>query len=191
MERYRIHILGLSLNVHHFTFEVGNDFFAKYDIGLVSEGTFTVNVALDKRETFVETGFSIKGSAKLVCDRSLDPFDYPLDLNTKIIFKYGDEDKEISEDVVMIHHGTETLELGQYIYEFIALAIPMKKLHPRFQNEQDEESNVEGTIVYTSEKEVKKEVKKARSDKQKQSLKRAQQARLESIENNKKRKLNK
>jgi uncharacterized metal-binding protein YceD (DUF177 family) len=156
MERYRIHILGLSLNVHHFTFEVGNEFFTKYDTGLVSEGTFSIDVALDKRETFLETAFSIKGSAKLVCDRSLDPFDFPLDFTSKIIFKYGDEDKEISEDVVMIHHGTETLELGQYIYEFIALAIPMKKLHPRFQNEE-EETNEEGTIVYSSEEEVKKE----------------------------------
>lgn len=157
MERYRIHILGLSINIHHFTFEVGDEFFKKYDTGLLSEGTFTVNVTLDKRETFLEADFSIKGSAKLICDRSLDPFDYPVDIKPKIIFKYGDEDKEISEDVVMIHYGTETLELGQYIYEFIALAIPMKKLHPRFQNEIDEESNEEGTIVYSSEKEVKKD----------------------------------
>ena len=157
MERYRIHILGLSINVHHFMFEVDNEFFKKYDTGLLSEGTFKVDVALDKRETFLEASFSIKGSAKLICDRSLDPFEYPMDLTPKIIFKYGDEDKEISEDVVMIHHGTDTLELGQFIYEFIALSIPMKKLHPRFQNGLEEESNEEGTIVYSSEKEVKKE----------------------------------
>jgi uncharacterized metal-binding protein YceD (DUF177 family) len=155
MERYRIHIVGLSINVHHFTFEVGNEFFKKYGTGLVSEGSFTVNVALDKHETFLEASFSIKGTAKLVCDRSLDPFDYPVDLNSKIIFKYGEEDKEISEDVMMIHHGTETLELGQFIYEFIALSIPMKKLHPRFANE--EKSEEEGTIVYSSEKENKTE----------------------------------
>jgi uncharacterized protein len=154
MERYRIHIIGLSISVHHFTFKVDDEFFKKYDTGLVSEGSFTVDVALDKRETFLETTFSIKGSAKLVCDRSLDPFDYPINISPKIIFKYGDEDKEVSEDVVMIHHGTETLELGQFIYEFIALAIPMKKLHPRFQNE--DENNEEGTIVYTSEKEEEK-----------------------------------
>lgn len=155
MERYRIHILGLSINIHQFQFEVGDEFFRKYDTGLLLEGTFHVDVTLDKRETFLEASFSIKGSAKLVCDRSLDPFDYPIDVSPKIIFKYGDEDKEISEDVVMIHRGTETLELGQYIYEFIALAIPMKKLHPRFQSELDNDE--EGTIVYSSDVEDKKE----------------------------------
>jgi uncharacterized protein len=153
MERYRVNILGLSLNLHHFQYEIGNEFFSKYGTGLVSEGNFKVAVTLDKHETFLEVTFSIQGTVKLTCDRSLDVFDHPIHVNSKIIFKYGDEDKEISEDVVMIHRGTETLELGQYIYEFIALAIPMKKLHPRFQDEPDDE----GSIVYTSDTDKKEE----------------------------------
>lgn len=146
MESYRINILGLSLAVHNFTYEVGNEFFRKYDKGLVSEGKFTVDIALDKRETFLETDFKIAGSVKLVCDRSLDEFDYPIDITRRIIFKYGDQEMEVSEDVMMIPHGIESLEVGQYIYEFIALAIPMKKLHPRFQDESDEEG-----IIYSSD----------------------------------------
>ena len=146
MESYRINILGLSLSIHQFHFELGNEFFRKYDKGLVSEGKFTVTVTLDKRETFLETDFKIKGTVKLVCDRSLDEFDHPIDLTRRIIFKYGDQDMEVSEDVIMIQHGTDSLEIGQYFYEFIALAIPMKKLHPRFQDESDEEG-----IIYSSE----------------------------------------
>ncbi|MFZ2907025.1 MAG: DUF177 domain-containing protein [Cyclobacteriaceae bacterium] len=152
MERYRVNILGLSLNVHHFEYELGAGFLKKYDTGLVSGGNFRADVALDKRETFLEANFKITGSVRLVCDRSLDEFDYPIDVSPKIIFKYGDEDKEISEDVMMIHRGTETLELGKYLYEFIALAIPMKKLHPRFSQEADED----GGIIYTSDTESEK-----------------------------------
>ena len=48
-----------------------------------------------------------------------------------------------------ISRDTVSLELGQYIYEFIALAIPLKKLHPRFQEEADE-GDAEGKIVYSS-----------------------------------------
>lgn len=146
MESYRINILGLSHNVHHFQYELGNEFIRKYDAGLVSEGAFTVDVTLDKRETFLETEFKIVGSVKLVCDRSLDEFDYPIDVKRKIIFKYGDQDMEVSEDVIMIQHRTEFLEVGQYGYEFIALAIPMKKLHPRYQSESEED-----TMIYTSD----------------------------------------
>lgn len=151
MESYRINILGLSLAIHQFHYEFGNEFFGKYDTGLVSEGKFTVDVTLDKRETFLETEFKIVGSVKLVCDRSLDEFDHPIDVKHKIIFKYGDQDMEVSEDVIMIQHGTEFLEVGQYLFEFIALAIPMKKLHPRFQDESDEEG-----IIYSSDSPEKK-----------------------------------
>ena len=77
MERYRVNILGLSLSTHHFEYDLGPEFLKKYDSGLVSEGTFKVQVDLDKRETFLDANFSIKGSVKLVCDRSLDEFDYP------------------------------------------------------------------------------------------------------------------
>lgn len=146
MESYRINIVGLSLSAHQFQYEFGNEFFGKYDSGLVSEGKFTVGLTLNKHETFLETEFKIVGSVKLVCDRSLDEFDYPIDVKRKIIFKYGDQEMEVSEDVMMIPHGIESLEVGQYIYEFIALAIPMKKLHPRFQNESDEEG-----IIYSSD----------------------------------------
>jgi uncharacterized protein len=152
MERYRIHILGLSINIHHFQFEVGSEFFKKYGTGLVSDGNFMVDLTLDKRETFLEATFAIKGSTKLICDRSLDEFDFQINKSFKLIFKFGDEDVEISEDVVMIHRGTETLELGQYIYEFIALAIPMKKLHPRFaEDSNDDLDDVEDKLIYTSE----------------------------------------
>jgi uncharacterized protein len=150
MERYHIHILGLSYNVHHFRFEIGKEFFKKYGTGLVNDGNFVVDVALDKRETFLEAVFSIKGTTKLICDRSLDEFDFLIDQTSKIIFKYGDEDREISEDVMLIHRGTETLELGQFIYEFIALAIPMKKLHPRFAETNNSEVEEEDKLIYSS-----------------------------------------
>src|SRR5690242_6809813 len=109
MESYRINILCLNLAVSHFQYEFGNEFFGKYDTALVSEGKFTVDVALDKRETFLETEFKIVGSVKLVCDRSLDEFDYPIDVKLKMIFKYGDQEMEVSEDVMMIPHGVESL----------------------------------------------------------------------------------
>lgn len=146
MESYRINILGLSLAVHQFQYEIGSEFLSKYDNGLVSDGKFTVDVTLDKRETFLETEFKLVGSVKLVCDRSLDEFDYPINITRKIIFKYGDQEMEVSEDVMVIPHGTESLEVGKYIYEFIALAIPMKKLHPRYQNESEEDQ-----LIYTSD----------------------------------------
>ena len=100
-------------------------------------------------ETFIETDFKISGAAHLICDRSLEPFDFPIESKNKIVFKYGNEHQEITDEIITIPRDTATLELGQYIYEFIALAIPLKKVHPKFQDDAEDES--EGKIVYTSE----------------------------------------
>ena len=148
VEAYRINIVGLSNKVHHFDYEIGNDFFNRYGTDFISEGTFHVDVTLDKHETFIGAEFKISGKAILVCDRSLDTFEYPIASTNTLVFKFGEETKEISDDIVIISRETVSLELGQYIYEYIGLAIPMKKLHPRYQQE-DEDGD--GRIVYKSD----------------------------------------
>ncbi len=150
---YSVNIIGLSNKLHHFEYEFGDDFFRKYGTVAVSQGQFRAEVALNKHETFLEAEFKIRGAALLTCDRSLETFEYPIWTTRKVLFKYGEANEEISDEIVMIHRDTVALELGQYIYEFIALAIPMKKLHPRFKLEEGlKDDDAEGKIVYSSEK---------------------------------------
>ncbi|HTF19228.1 MAG TPA: DUF177 domain-containing protein [Chryseolinea sp.] len=151
MGAYRVNIVGLSNKVHHFHYEIGGSLFQVYGTDLVSDGTFEVDVSLDKRETFLEADFSIRGTAHLICDRSLEPFDYPINMRRKVVFKYGDQDEEITDEIIVIQRDAAWIELGQYLYEFIALGIPLKKLHPRFQEaEEEEDDDSEGKIVYSS-----------------------------------------
>jgi uncharacterized metal-binding protein YceD (DUF177 family) len=147
LKTFGINIAGLSNKVHQFEYEFGDEFFRIYGSDLVSTGPFRADVTLNKFETFIEAEFIIKGKVRLVCDRSLETFDHPINLSKKIVFKFGDHDEEITDEIVMIHRDTATLEIGQYIYEFIGLAVPLKRLHPRF---QDEDQNSEGGIIYTS-----------------------------------------
>lgn len=150
---YSVNIVGLSNKVHQFEYEFGDEFFRQYGTGVVSKGRFRAEIALNKHETFIEADFRIKGAAVLTCDRSLEEFDYPIWTTRKVLFKYGDADEEISDEIVMIHRDAVSLELGQYIYEFIVLAVPMKKLHPRFRLEESlEDDTAEGKIVYSSDK---------------------------------------
>jgi uncharacterized protein len=151
---FGINIVGLSFAKHEFDFDLGSGFFKQYGIDVVSEGSLQAQLELDKHETFLEVTFKIKGTLQLTCDRSLEDFAFPLNINEKLMYKYGDEDREISEDVLMIHRDTATLDVGQPMYEFIVLAVPMKKLHPRFQDEEENGEDVEGKLVYSSSSET-------------------------------------
>lgn len=149
MKAFRVNIIGLSLKAHHFDFQLGDAFFKEYGADQVAGGEFGVTVALDKKETFIEADFSLKGHVGLVCDRSLEPFDLPLDIQKRIVFKYGEEETELSDEIIVIRHDREFLDVGQYFYEFIVLEIPMKRLHPKFREAADDDDTV-GKMIYTS-----------------------------------------
>lgn len=156
MRAYVVNIIGLSKKAHTFDFQLKERFFEEYGKELVSSGDFNANVILDKRETFIEADFDISGTAKLICDRSLEPFDHPIALKKKIVFKYGEEPQEISDEIIIITRDQDSIDLGQFMYEFIALAIPIRKIHPDLRsadNDSDEERIIYSTASDEEEKE--------------------------------------
>lgn len=146
---YTVNIIGLSNKTHEFDFRIGDEFFRQYGTEILPGGEFEAKVVLDKHETFIGADFRITGKAKLVCDRSLEPFDETMNIHKKVMFKYGDEPTELTDEIIIIARDEHSLDLGQLMYEFISLEIPIKKLHPRFRGEKDD--NKEGKIVYKSE----------------------------------------
>jgi uncharacterized metal-binding protein YceD (DUF177 family) len=147
LKAFSVNIIGLSQKAHLFAFKLDEFFFKNYDCKLFERGVLEAEVVLDKHETFLNCEFKIKGSVELTCDRSLDVFDFPIQLDEKIIFKYGDQEEELSEEIVVITRDRVTLDLGHYLYEFILLAIPIRKIHPRFESDID---GNEGKLVYTT-----------------------------------------
>ncbi len=100
-----------------------------------------------KSESLIEGEFKIELRVTLECDRSLEAFPFDINRQEQLIFKFGDEDAELDDNIVMIHRDTQRLDLAHYIYEFIHMSIPMKRLHPRFGEDTDEDE-----LIYTSEK---------------------------------------
>lgn len=152
-KKYDIHIYKLSNGVHEYQFEIGKEFFEMFDGDLVENGQLNAVVSLNKSDSMIQVDFNIEGSLELECDRSLEKFDFPIHIDQNMIYKYGEEDKELSEDVFVIEKNTQTLNVAGIMYEFIGLEIPMKKLHPKFQEEEDEDDESEGSMIYTSEAE--------------------------------------
>jgi len=160
LKDFSVNIIGLSNKVHLFEFELKDGFFGHYGKEVLSRGDFEAKVSLDKRETFIEVDFKISGHAELICDRSLEPFQHELKIDRKIIFKYGEEPQEVSDEIVIITRDQDSLDLGQFMYEFIVLSIPIKKLHPDLRNEEDDEDDAEVKIIYTTSTESEQEDKK-------------------------------
>jgi uncharacterized metal-binding protein YceD (DUF177 family) len=150
MKKMVIDIYRMHNKLHHFDFKIDDEFFKDLDQDLVESGKLLAKIELDKNDAFIQMNLNIEGSVLLTCDRSLDLFDYPIEENRQIIFKYGDQEMELDHQMVMITNETQRIDVGQYVFEFIGLAVPLKRLHPRYEQEQEEY----GTVVYSSESEM-------------------------------------
>ncbi|MEJ7664396.1 MAG: DUF177 domain-containing protein [Hymenobacter sp.] len=106
----------------------------------IADGNLHAEVTLIKTERVITINSHITGTVRLTCDRSLDEYDHPLDVENQLLVRYGDEPKELDDDVLQVTPETLTLDLAQHLYDYIGLALPMKKLHPRFQNETDDDA---------------------------------------------------
>ncbi len=146
LKAYDIEIFTLQQGQHDFKFQVDDNFFKAFDYGLLEKGKLEAGLKLDKELAFMALEFQVKGKIELTCDRSLDKFDYPVKTGERIILKFGDEPREIADDLEIISADTLRINVAKYIYELITLAIPLKKLHPRFnQNETDTEDLIYST----------------------------------------------
>ena len=142
---YSIDIFKLSNSSHQYKFEFDDSFFDLFEESLVHKGDGKVDLILLKSDSYIQLEFEIEGKIELVCDRCLEPFWFELTLKNKLLLKFGVKWEEISDEILMIPRDEQTINVAQYIYEFIGVSIPMKKLHPKFDNE-DEKDN----FIYSS-----------------------------------------
>ncbi|MGD1843373.1 MAG: DUF177 domain-containing protein [Thermonemataceae bacterium] len=148
LEKYDIEIGKLKCEVYHYTYKDSDSFFEAFPESLVDKGTFEAKLHLIKSETMIKLDMHIEGTMVLTCDRSNEPFNYPFATKALQIIQFGEVAEELSDELAVIPKGTSTINVGHYLYEAISLALPMKKLHPKYQ--QEDESTDE--MVYSSKK---------------------------------------
>jgi uncharacterized metal-binding protein YceD (DUF177 family) len=147
LKNFNIDIYRLSNATHEYFFDVDDSFFEFFESGLLKKGKVLAKVILRKTDSLIEANFEIEGTVELECDRSLDLFDYPFAIKERVMFKYGEEEMELNDEIIIITKLTQKINVAQHIYDFINMAIPMKKVSPKYLDE-DDDSDVK--LVYTS-----------------------------------------
>lgn len=145
LKSYDIDISKLDLGQYEFQFQIEDEFFELFDYSLIDHGSLSAHVILVKKTSFISLAFNIHGSIKLICDRSLDSYDFELKTEKEMVLKYGKEAQELSDEIEIIPFNTQIINIARFIYEFISVEIPMKKLHPRYKDEP-----VDDQIIFSS-----------------------------------------
>ncbi|QJX48324.1 DUF177 domain-containing protein [Hymenobacter taeanensis] len=148
--QYDLNIAKLADKTHHFAFELDRAFFEQFDQELIPDGKVHADVTLTKTDRLLTLDFDLHGTVRQICDRSLDEYDQEVDAQEQLLVRYGDQNLELDDNVLQITPDTQTLPIAQHLFDYIGLALPMKKLHPRFQNEPDENPDADAKLIFTT-----------------------------------------
>lgn len=131
---YNIAFKGLSQGKHFFDYEVEDKFFSEFKGGIVDSGKVNVRITLEKQSSLMILGFEVEGSVYVQCDRCLEMYDQPIKSKERIFVKFGEKEFNAGDDVIWVSVNDYQLNVAQLIYEFVCLAVPIKKVHPDDEN---------------------------------------------------------
>lgn len=130
LKEYTIPFVGLKLGLHQFDYQIENAFFEHFEYDEFNAAALEVSVAFNKKPTMFELQFNTTGTVNVNCDLTNEPFDLPIKNELFLVVKFGDEFNNENEELLILPHGDYEVNIQQYIYELIVLAIPSKRVHP-------------------------------------------------------------
>ena len=130
LKEFEISFVGLKEGVHHFEYIVEKEFFDFFGYEEFYNSNVKVDLSFFKKATMFELEFSILGWVEVACDLTNELFQLPINSKMDLIVKFGDEYNDENEELLIIPHTDYKLNVAQFIYETIALSVPLKKIHP-------------------------------------------------------------
>jgi uncharacterized protein len=127
---YTISLSGLKEGRHNIDFEIGNEFFELFEESEIREGTLIVNIEMDKLSSHYDLAVRISGNVRIGCDRCLEMFIHSVDCKNRLLVKSGRNIDDTDPDILSLASDENELDLKQHIYEFIHLALPIRRIHP-------------------------------------------------------------
>ena len=131
-----IQFSGLKTGKYTYDFQLGRTFFERYENEELSDGEVYFKVEMEKSERMLLFDFVYHGKIRTTCDRCLGEMEVPLEGRETLCVKFSDTETNPEtgstqdEDVLILPEGSHQIDLAQWMYEYVAVAMPMQKVHP-------------------------------------------------------------
>ena len=112
-----------------YEFVLDNLYFAHIDGPEVQKGKVNVTLNVKRTSRAFELSFQTDGMVWVPCDRCLDDMELPISSSDKLMVKFGHEYAEEGENLIVIPEEEGEINVAWFMYEFVALSIPMKHVH--------------------------------------------------------------
>ena len=126
---YNIKFEGLKQGIHSFEFDVDNLFFEEFGCFDFKDAAVAVGLEFEKQSTIMVLIFDFFGTVTVPCDRCLDDVEVEVSGEEKLIVKFGNEEYDETDEILVLPMHEYELNVAKHIYEFINVNIPQRRIH--------------------------------------------------------------
>ena len=128
IESFKIDLKALPQGKTSLEYKLDDEYFKAIDAPDVQRGELLCSLSVNRTDDFFELEFHTEGVVHIPCDICLDDMDQTIDSDDRLVVKFG-EDYSEDDDLVTVAEDEGILDVSWFIYEFIALEIPIKHVH--------------------------------------------------------------
>ena len=127
-EFLKIDLKSLKEEETSLEFDLNDSYFEALDNAEVKKGSLHVSVSIRKATGFFELSFHTVGTIIIPCDRCLDDMEQSVETDNRLVVKLGSEYSE-EDEIIVVPENEGILDMSWFIYEFVALVIPIRHVH--------------------------------------------------------------
>lgn len=144
LDGYKVDLKGMATDTVSYRWQADNDFFSAVQGPEIKQGLLDVALRVKRTSGAYELEFQLQGEVEVTCDRCLESMNQPIDAFCTLRVVMG-EDFVDDGDVVVISEREGVINVAWNIYEFAALQIPLRHVHPDCEalSESSEEERVD------------------------------------------------
>ena len=128
LEPFNIDLNGLKEGVTTFGYDLDDAYFEAVEAPEVRRGCVHVGLTANRAGGVFRLDFHVEGTVHVPCDLCLDDMEQQISADNSLTARLGEEYSE-DDDLVTVGKDEGLLDVSWYIYEFIALSIPVKHVH--------------------------------------------------------------
>ncbi len=129
LETFKINLKAMETDGMRREYTLDDAFFKALDASEVKGGALHVSVSIRKASGFFELHFHAEGTVTVPCDLCLEDMSQPIVADHTLMAKLGAETNTDDDDTITVDEDEGILDTAWLIYEFVALAIPIKHVH--------------------------------------------------------------
>jgi uncharacterized metal-binding protein YceD (DUF177 family) len=131
----KVPLRGLPNGSHTFEYQADGEFFQTFGSEIIHDAVCDIWMVVTKSRDFIKLDCTIIGSVIVECDRCLDDLQIPIEVNRGLLVKFGSEEEDADvgtgdDDVMMVDDTAAMLDLSQFVYDYVCLALPLQMVHP-------------------------------------------------------------